>query len=220
MAHDYSDDLSNPTTSLIDEEKTKPYEDIQPRPSFLRRHKLLLTITSLFLLLTPLLYLTTRAFSPPNHCGTTPAIARSRNCVFETTGFAWLPRACLDPTTEAQFLAHIQKHNLTYYRDVACTQLVPLDEVQLGNQGFYVQETYHKTHCAFLLRKLHSRYIEGKPVDGMIMNQGHTKHCVSEMLDGEMMHMGANGQFSYLKYPYCGKMGGYNLGWPEQGTWS
>jgi hypothetical protein len=43
---------------------------------------------------------------------------------------------------------------------------------------------------------------------------------VSEMLDGEMMHKGANGQFSYLKYPYCGKMGGYNLGWPEQGSWS
>jgi hypothetical protein len=52
------------------------------------------------------------------------------------------------------------------------------------------------------------------------MKQGHTKHCVSEMLDGQMMHKDANGQFSYLKYPYCGKMGGYNLGWPEQGTWS
>jgi hypothetical protein len=223
MTKDYEDEPSSSLTTLIDEEKFKSYNDIHPSVSklhFLRRYKLSLTILSLIIFLTPLLYIITKAAAPYNQCGTTPTEARRRGCVFETTGFAWLPRACLDPTIEAQFLAHITKHNVTYYRDQDCTQRVSLTEVQRGDEGFFVQETYHKTHCAFLLRKLHSAFCEGKPVDGMIMNQGHTKHCVGEMLDGEMMHMGANGQFSYLKYPYCGKMGGYNLGWPEQGTWS
>jgi hypothetical protein len=223
MSRDYDDESSSSLTTLIDEEKSKSYNDIhtsRSRAHFFRRHKLLFLIISLFVIFTPLLYFITKAAAPYNHCGTSPAEARRRGCVFETTGFAWLPPACLDPATEDLFLAHVKKHNLTYYRDDACTDLVSLTEVQRGDEGFFVQETYHKTHCAFLLRKLHGRYAEGKPVDGMIMNQGHTKHCVSEMLDGEMMHKGANGQFSYLKYPYCGKMGGYNLGWPDQGTWS
>lgn len=217
----YEDEDAKSLKTLMDEEKSKHPEDLQiAKQHFIRRHKLALTIFSLFLLLTPLLYIVTRSLSPYNHCGTTPAEARRRGCVFETTGFVWLPQACLDPATEGHFLAYVKANNLTYYRDQECTQPVPLSEVREGNQGFFVQETYHKTHCAFLLRKLHSRYFEGKPVDGMIMNIGHTKHCVSEMLDGEMMHQGANGQFSYLKYPFCGKMGGYNLKWPEQGTWS
>jgi hypothetical protein len=223
MARDCDDESSSSLTTLIDEEKSKSYKDFQAsasKPHFLRRHKLSLTIISLFLLFTPLLYFITKAAAPYNHCGTSPAEARRRGCVFETTGFAWLPRACLDSAIENQFHAHIKKHNLTYYRDYNCTQLVSLEEVQCGEQGFFVHEGYHKTHCAFLLRKLHSRYAEGKPVDGMIMNQGHTKRCMSEMLDGEMMHKGANGQWSYLKYPYCGKMGGYNLEWPQQETWS
>jgi hypothetical protein len=221
MTRDYENEPSNSLTTLIDEEKSKSYnQTLASKPHFLLRHKLCLTIIALFVFFTPLLYFITKVAAPYNHCGTSPAEARHRGCVFETTGFAWLPRACLDPSTEDQFLAHVQNHNLTYYRDPECTQPVSLLEVRRGDQGLFVQETYHKTHCAFLLRKLHSRYSEGKPVDGMIMNQGHTKHCVSEMLDGEMMHKGANGQFSYLKYPYCGKMGGYNLGWPEQGTWS
>lgn len=220
---DHEDRQSDVLTTLMDEEKSKLYDDPQNqphKPHFARRYKLCLTILSLFVLLTPLLYIVTKSMVPYDHCGTTPAEARRRGCVFETTGFAWLPQACLDPATEDQFLAYVKAHNLTYYRDQECTQLVSLSEVRHGDQGFFVQETYHKTHCAFLLRKLHSRYMEEKPVDGMIMNVGHTKHCVSEMLDGEMMHKGANGQFSYLKYPYCGKMGGYNLRWPEQGTWS
>jgi hypothetical protein len=223
MMRDYEDDTSCSLNTLIDEEKSKSYDDIQysaPRPHFLRRHKISLSIITLFVIFTPLLYFITKAAAPYDHCGTTPAEARRRGCVFETTGFAWLPPACLDPATEDQFLSYRKAHNLSYFHDSDCTQMVPLTEVRQGEQGFFVQETYHKTHCAFLLRKLHSRYFEGKPVDGMIMNMGHTKHCVSEMLEGEMMHKGANGQFSYLKYPYCGKMGGYNLRWPEQGTWS
>ncbi|KAH7414533.1 hypothetical protein DE146DRAFT_640610 [Phaeosphaeria sp. MPI-PUGE-AT-0046c] len=223
MMRDHEDAEFNSLTTLMDEEKSKPYDNLQNstlKPRFIHRHKISLAVLSLFILLIPVLYLVTKAGAPYNHCGTTPTEARRRGCVFETTGFAWLPQACLDPTTEDQFLAYIKVHNLTYYRDQECTQLVSLSEVRLGNQGFFVQETYHKTHCAFLLRKLHRRYIEGKPVDGMIMNIGHTKHCVSEMLEGEMMHKGANGQFSYLKFPYCGKMGGYNLRWPDQGTWS
>lgn len=218
---DSEEESNDSLTILIDGENSKSYNGIRmSERHFLQRHKLPVTLASLLISFVPILYFITKAAVPYNHCGTTPAEARRRGCVFETTGFAWLPQACLDPTTEDQFLAYVKSHNLTYYRDQECTQVVALEEGREGDQGLFVQETYHKTHCAFLLRKLHSRYNEGKPVDGMIMSLGHTKHCVSEMLDGEMKHKGANGQFSYLKYPYCGKMGGYNLGWPEQGTWS
>jgi hypothetical protein len=215
-------------TTLFDEEKFKTYSEVDSETSTqspyswpsLVRHKLRISIAVLLLLAGPLLYFTiTKWTAPYDQCGTTPAEARARSCTFETTGFAWLPRACLDPTMEDLFLAHVKTHNLTYYRDVECTQVVSLEEVRRGDMGYYVRETYHKTHCAFLLRKLHHMWIKGKPVDGQILSQGHTKHCVAEMLGGDMMHAGAKGQFSYLKFPYCGKEGGYNLEWPAQGTW-
>jgi hypothetical protein len=127
MMNDYEDEPSGSFTTLIDEEKSKSYNDIQhsaPNPHFLRRHKISLAIISLFVIFTPLLYFVTKAAAPYNHCGTSPAEARRRGCVFETTGFAWLPPACLDPASEDQFLAYVKSHNLTYYRDQDCTQLV------------------------------------------------------------------------------------------------
>jgi hypothetical protein len=212
-------------TTLIDEEKYKSYADIQgssPRVPFLRRHRFHIVILSLFILITtPFLYLSIeKIIAPYDQCGTTPSEALARDCVFETTGFAWLPRACLDPDMEDQFLSKVEALNLTYYRDAAYTQPVSLAEVRRGETGYYVHETYHKTHCGFLLRKLHKMWAEGRTVDGQILSQGHTKHCVDEMLGGEMMHAPGKAQFSYLKFPYCGRIGGYNLEWPKQRTWS
>jgi hypothetical protein len=55
-------------------------------------------------------------------------------------------------------------------------------------------------------------------IDGQIMPTHHTVHCSEQTLkviqDPEWRKEAI--QVSYTKFPYCGKPGGYNVGW-EQG---
>jgi hypothetical protein len=52
----------------------------------------------------------------------------------------------------------------------------------------------------------------GKIVDGQIMPTHHTEHCVEMVLKGPEFRKNA-AQLSYTKFPYCGKPGGFNVGW-------
>ncbi len=72
------------------------------------------------------------------------------------------------------------------------------------------------THCLFLLKKLHRSYAGNKTLDGQIMPTHHTEHCVGQILDGPEFREDEM-QFSYTKFPYCGKPGGYNIAW-KKGT--
>ncbi|CAI6336613.1 unnamed protein product [Periconia digitata] len=206
-------------TTLINPQKYKPY----PVPSSpLRFSSPLNVLATTLLILTlilliPLTYLiTTQSQSQPyNQCGTTAAEARSRNCVFETTGFTWLPSACADPTTEAEFLAYIEKERLELYRDVNYTDVVPIEEVRRGEgKGFFVTQAYHITHCLFLLKKLHRAVNEGRLLDGQIMPAHHTEHCVEMALKGPGFKEGVV-QLSYTKFPYCGRVGGFDVLWRD-----
>jgi hypothetical protein len=151
-----------------------------------------------------------------DQCGTTPAEARAKGCVFEMTGFSWLPKQCSDPEVETEFLSSL---DLQYYRDMNYTQQVSLDEVKRGDgAGFFVKQDYHLAHCAFLFKKLHRAISQGRKVDGLISPVHHTDHCV-HMLLGPPNNRWDAVQFAFTKYPYCGKDGGYNVDWKNQGKW-
>lgn len=153
-----------------------------------------------------------------NQCGTTPAEARSKGCVFETMGFSWLPRECSNPTIEAEFL-EFERTTLRYWRDQNYTEEVPLDEVQRGDGPiFFVHQDYHRAHCAFLFKKMHKAIGTGQKVDGLVSPFHHTSHCVHMLLAGNDLHL-HDVQVAFVKFPYCGKDGGYNTEWAKQGQW-
>jgi hypothetical protein len=151
-----------------------------------------------------------------DQCGTTPSEARAKGCIFEMTGFSWLPEECADRAVETEFL---NSKALQYYRDANYTQEVPLEEVRRGDgPGFYVKQDYHLAHCGFLFKKLHKAISQGKKVDGVIFPFHHTAHCVHMLLGPPNSRWDAI-QFAFVKFPYCGKSGGYNVEWEKQGEW-
>jgi hypothetical protein len=75
-----------------------------------------------------------------------------------------------------------------------------------------VFQQYHVAHCLHLVKKLHRAYTSGQKLDGQIMPTHHTEHCVDMALKGDDFRKGEF-QFSYTKYPYCGKPGGWAVGW-------
>lgn len=131
-------------TTLCNEEKYKPYSDINdesnaiqssPLSHYIPRSRFYRLLT-IFLILSALISVLYYAVSRPvkyKQCGTTADEARARGCVFETTGFTWLPRECHDPDTEEEFLDFITTHELYLYRDSNYTEIVPMEEVRKGN---------------------------------------------------------------------------------------
>ncbi|KAF1959290.1 hypothetical protein CC80DRAFT_490246 [Byssothecium circinans] len=213
-------------TTLCDEEKFKEHSDIDTEDSYPSIHhptrsrflRPAIISLSIIAVLIPIIYLTASYQKTPkyNQCGTTADEARARGCVFETTGFTWLPRPCHDAQTEEEFLQHIVAHELSIYRDANYTDIVPIPEVRLGNgPGFFVRQQYHVTHCLFLLKKLHRASASGKVLDGQIMPTHHTEHCVEMALKPPGFRKDAV-QLSYTKFPYCGKPGGFDVGWDQK----
>ncbi|KAL5376117.1 hypothetical protein DPSP01_010709 [Paraphaeosphaeria sporulosa] len=221
-------------TTFSDEEKFKDFSEVDSEdheigqyPSRTRSWRTVLLIVSsvivAILIAIVAMSWTKSSHLKYDHCGTNANEARARGCVFETTGFTWLAPECADPATEAEFLEYIAKNEFKYYRTENYTEEVSVEEIRKGNgPGFFVREKYHLTHCLFLMKKLHRMRDKGAMIDGQIMPLHHTEHCMGQNLKaladtGFRKH---DVQFSYTKFPYCGKPGGYNLEWPEQGTWT
>lgn len=211
-------------TALNDQERFSAFSDLEDSksgppsspPRTYRRLVIYLSIGLIASVLSFIVYRLAGARAIIDQCGTTPAEARANGCVFEMTGFSWLPKECADPIVEAEFL---NAKDLQYYRDMNYTQEVSLEEVRRGDgPGFFVKQDYHLAHCGFLFKKLHRAISQGKKVDGLISPVHHTGHCV-HMLLGPPNYRWDAIQFAFTKYPYCGKHGGYNVEWTKQGEW-
>lgn len=220
-------------STLNDEEKFKDFSDVDSEhdaPSYKaksRPYRTACVVVSAAFVVALLAFIAIQWTRSPHlkydHCGTTADEARARGCVWETTGFTWLAPECADPDTENEFLRYIAKNDLKLYRDANYTEEVTIEEVRLGNgPGFFVREGYHLTHCLFLMKKLHRMRDKGAMIDGQIMPLHHTEHCMGQVLQAhaEPGYREHDIQFSYTKFPYCGKPGGYDLEWPERGTWT
>ncbi|KAL8243963.1 hypothetical protein R6Q59_010221 [Mikania micrantha] len=143
-----------------------------------------------------------------DQCGTTPAEARSRDCIFEVTLSLWVPKECYDRDLEEEYL---RSEDLSYYRDMNLTDVVPLDEVRTGEQyGWFVSYQHHIRHCEFGLRKFHRAVISGGKIDGYLLSYNHTMHCL-KMFTDPPEKMSKLPQRDVRMFPYCGKRGGYNV---------
>jgi hypothetical protein len=221
-------------STLCDEEKFKDLSDVDlgdfklaPHPGRKRTYQILAVTFVAAIVLFPIVYLmASRVTTPPpkyNQCGTSAAEARARGCVFEATGFTWLPKECYDGETESEFLRYVADNELKLYHDPDYTNEASAEEVKRGDgAGYFVREGYHLAHCLFLFKKLHRSYVSGRPIDGYITSLNHTAHCV-----GQSLSVGQDAnyhkdliQFSYTKWPNCGKPGGYNLIWEKRGQWT
>lgn len=236
-------------TTLCDEEKFKDLSDIDSEVGLSliwhqtrsRLFRVIFVLLSAFAVLVAIIYFVVvvsdaKGNSGYDQCGTTADEARARGCVFETTGFTWLPKECHDKDTEEEFLSFIQKHEINLYRDTNYTDVVSIEEIRLGNGpgcescptliytfllltiAVFVRQQYHVTHCQFLLKKLHRLSASGRMVDGQIMPTHHTEHCIEQTLQLAQNPSWRKEaiQLSYTKFPYCGKVGGYNVGWDQQ----
>ncbi len=228
------DEHDSTRTRLMDEEKFEDFSDadsveLDSISSPARKRNYRIFITAIVAGLALLFLVSSAVFrhrtSQPryNQCGTSAAEARDRGCVFEATGFTWLPKECYDKETESEFLQYVSENNLNLYHDHKYTKLVSMEEVRKGEgKGYFALERYHLAHCLFLFKKLHRAYASGKTVDGYIISLGHTAHCVNQSLSfsQDSNYRKDAIQFSYIKWPNCGKPGGYNLDWHKQGQWT
>ena len=197
------------------EDPTDPVVDRPTKRTAIRR-KIALLVTGLLttLLLVSALALFQLLFRPPRYdqCGYTPEEARRRGCTFDLVSFSWLPDDCLDAEIEAEFLNAADWH---FFHDINATVEASLDEVRRGEaKGFYVPWTFHTAHCGYLFKKLHRAVRRGGKVDSYIWDYNHTMHCVQFMLDPPPEVLTAH-QFTFRKYPYCGREGGVGVEWPH-----
>ena len=164
-------------------------------------------------------YTMKKALSKPavDQCGSTPAEAKERGCIFETTLSLWVPPECYDFELETIYL---QQPGLKYYRDVNLTEEVSLREVKTGESiGWFVPWDHHVRHCSFAFRKLHRAAAYGKKIDGYVLQYAHTEHCLKMMTEPEDWRSSIT-QFDMRMFPNCGKEGGYNVNSKHRGEWT
>lgn len=155
--------------------------------------------------------------APVDQCGSTPAEAKERGCIFETTLSLWVPPECYDFELETIYL---QQPGLKYYRDVNLTEEVSLREVKTGESiGWFVPWDHHVRHCSFAFRKLHRAAAYGKKIDGYVLQYAHTEHCLKMMTEPEDWRSSIT-QFDMRMFPNCGKEGGFNVNSKHRGEWT
>jgi len=202
--------------ALRDQDELEAARSSSPSKTY-RRLFMSLSIFTIATIISFTIYRSFAARAVIDQCGTTADEARAKGCVFEMTGFSWLPKQCHDPEVEANFLT--ASKDFQYFRDMNYTQEVSLDEVKRGDGlGFFVRQDYHKAHCAFLFKKLHRAVSRGQKLDGLISPLHHTGHCV-HMLLGPPNDRQHAVQMAFAKFPYCGKDGGYNVEFSKLGEW-
>lgn len=153
---------------------------------------------------------------PVDQCGTSAVEARARGCNFEVTSFSWLPRDCYN--RQIDYL--LEAEDIHYFRDENRTEEVDIAEVRQGEaHGYFVTPNYHKAHCSLLFLKLHMAMKQGGKIDGLIISLAHSHHCVQIVLSSPA-EIASVPQYAFTKWPYCGREGGFNLHFHQQGQWT
>ena len=153
-------------TTLCDEEKFKDFSDIdsEDTPSLLqnptrsRFFRPTIILLSAIVVLVPLIYFIVPRQKSLTHdqCGTNADEARARGCVFEVTGFTWLPKECHDPKTEEEFIEYIVDKELNLFRDANYTDVVSIDEVRRGDGPgcTYIRCKYQNLYALLIIFSL------------------------------------------------------------------
>lgn len=121
-------------------------------------------------------------------CGSTAAEAASLGCEFDILTNNWIPSACVDHVTAAEFRAWVSDNKRLhspwpYYHDEEAAEQVDSEHdlsEMVGHDIFTTTEN-HIGHCVFLMRRLH-RLAKGEVKKIAQVTFSHTVHCTNEIL--------------------------------------
>ncbi|KAK1977896.1 hypothetical protein LZ30DRAFT_600290 [Colletotrichum cereale] len=130
---------------------------------------------------------------PPHkaQCGSSPAEARERDCIFEQQLGAWVPAACAWPEVRDEFLDVVGDMHTEWqwFWDKELTREVVAEEIPQLQSGNYsaAYTTYpqaHSLHCLYCWRKVEYAIEHGIGlVDARSHQFWHSKHCVTLLAD-------------------------------------
>ncbi|KAK3177735.1 hypothetical protein Dsin_033214 [Dipteronia sinensis] len=116
-------------------------------------------------------------------CGSNPAEARAKDCVYDVMMQDWMPRPCYDEKLSERYLA---TGNWTWWLDVEATKSLTLEEMRKGEHGvIFVIQDYHKSHCIFAWEKATRAIRNEWPLIEELVSYDHIMHCRHSTLSKE-----------------------------------
>lgn len=115
------------------------------------------------------------------HCGNSTAEAKALGCQFDPLTVNWVPVPCMDMEVISEYevaMAHGEA-----YSDKTKSQALSFDQMSEAAE-YWTSLDEHLTHCAYMLRIMHRRYLTGN----QLMDDGgtdyvHTLHCTGKFID-------------------------------------
>lgn len=180
---------------MASSEETKPL--CQSNGSPLRTSKILWASTAVTILILSTVLLTfpvlfrgvcpTEAINrqetriPQLHCGSSPAEAQNRSCVFDLMASAWVPQECHQPALEQKYLT---SRHWEFSQDKKRDVLLDADELGHGDRVvWWTSNEFHFAHCLYTWERWSQAVENGLPVDDQILDRVHTAHCSKMMRD-------------------------------------
>ncbi|KAF2648520.1 hypothetical protein K491DRAFT_722489 [Lophiostoma macrostomum CBS 122681] len=122
-------------------------------------------------------------------CGTTHQSASAAGCIFDPLGYHWVPPACYDAATVAEFQQFLALPSLEYgafpfFRSADSSDRIASYEELSQRVGMktYSTQQEHLAHCVFLMRRLERARGGDFRYDG-VGGYAHIEHCSSQVLD-------------------------------------
>ncbi len=146
---------------------------------------------------------TEELFSESYTCGSTPAEARSRGCIFDLMLAQWIHELCYDGETMNEWLLSGQYR---YYHHKNQTHELPEEEVLRGEfTEIYATGGFHFRHCAYTVDMMARSFLTGGPIEVSLYRYEHTQHCINTTLTNGWDTYG-NGNMSRLRMSFgvCG----------------
>lgn len=115
-------------------------------------------------------------------CGANPQEARSKGCLFDNIGYAWVQPACYNADLVKEFSA---MDGVEYYinSDMTDASRIPQEVISEGNiTDAYAPFKFHAIHCAQAISKVHWAAVNRAPVDSKSLSFEHTEHCQHVLL--------------------------------------
>ena len=142
---------------------------------------------------------TIQAIQTQKNCGTSPAEARDRQCVFDIVSRFWVPGDCFYPEIDREFRTRTKS---PYFGDVNGTFIISREKLPEYIGKLFVRADYHRMHCAFLLRRNHLAVRNGGRLAARMTSFEHTEHCTDILLE-ETSDPDRIGSIFDLAYPDC-----------------
>lgn len=138
-------------------------------------------------------------------CGSSPAEAQDKGCVFDKLNFAWQTPECYDNATISGFMAF---HKWDFVTDEQRSTVIPAAELPLDQRPVHVSWEFHQVHCMYVRRQLVRAVSEGRSIDSHLAAYQHTVHCGRAILDGETAVTSFHTTAPVI-YPRCQALGAW-----------